>query len=110
MALRDPGGRMSAVLAFCGTGLMGAPMVRQLLAAGHRVRVWNRSPEKARALAADGAEPADTPADAADGSTGGFLLPTVRHAVQEPLFTSQGVHRDNGLGRVAHSRTALTTG
>ncbi|CCN02388.1 probable dehydrogenase, partial [Bordetella bronchiseptica Bbr77] len=28
---------MSATLAFCGAGLMGAPMIRRLLAAGHRV-------------------------------------------------------------------------
>ena len=34
---------------------MGAPMARRLLGAGHRVRVFNRSAEKARALAADGA-------------------------------------------------------
>ncbi|MFJ0877296.1 NAD(P)-binding domain-containing protein, partial [Bordetella bronchiseptica] len=43
---------MSATLAFCGAGLMGAPMIRRLLAAGHRVRVWNRSAAKAQALAA----------------------------------------------------------
>ncbi|MBC8863350.1 NAD(P)-dependent oxidoreductase, partial [Escherichia coli] len=31
---------------FCGPGLMGAPMIRHLLAAGHRVGVWNRSRDK----------------------------------------------------------------
>jgi 3-hydroxyisobutyrate dehydrogenase-like beta-hydroxyacid dehydrogenase len=34
---------------------MGAPMARRLIGGHHRVRVFNRSPEKARALAADGA-------------------------------------------------------
>ena len=38
-------------VAWIGTGIMGAPMARRLLQAGHRVRVFNRSPEKARALA-----------------------------------------------------------
>ena len=38
-----------------GTGLMGAPMTRNLLKAGHRVRVWNRTASKAEKLAADGA-------------------------------------------------------
>ncbi|MFP4906572.1 NAD(P)-binding domain-containing protein, partial [Paraburkholderia sp. BR14261] len=42
------------VLGFCGPGLMGAPMIRHLLRAGHAVRVWNRSPAKAQALIADG--------------------------------------------------------
>jgi 2-hydroxy-3-oxopropionate reductase len=49
-------------IAWIGTGIMGAPMARRLLGAGHRVRVFNRSPERARALTADGASVA---ADAA---------------------------------------------
>ena len=37
-------------VAVLGTGIMGAPMARNLRAAGHEVSVWNRSPEKAAAL------------------------------------------------------------
>lgn len=44
-----------AKIAFLGTGLMGAPMARCLLKAGHSVAVWNRSAEKAQMLEADGA-------------------------------------------------------
>ena len=40
-------------VAVLGTGIMGAPMARNLRAAGHEVSAWNRSPEKARALADD---------------------------------------------------------
>ena len=47
-----------------GTGIMGAPMARNLLKAGFQVRVWNRTSDKAYALAADGADLAETPADA----------------------------------------------
>ncbi|PBC70784.1 3-hydroxyisobutyrate dehydrogenase-like beta-hydroxyacid dehydrogenase [Streptomyces sp. TLI_235] len=47
---------------FVGLGTMGRGMARQLLAAGHRVTVWNRSPEPVRELAADGAVAADGPA------------------------------------------------
>jgi 3-hydroxyisobutyrate dehydrogenase-like beta-hydroxyacid dehydrogenase len=50
---------------FLGTGIMGAPMVRRLVAAGHRVRAWNRTPAKARGL---GAEVVAAPADAAHGA------------------------------------------
>jgi 3-hydroxyisobutyrate dehydrogenase-like beta-hydroxyacid dehydrogenase len=42
-------------IGWIGTGIMGAPMARRLIGGGHRVRVFNRSAEKARALAADGA-------------------------------------------------------
>lgn len=39
------------IIALLGTGLMGAPMTRCLQAAGHELHVWNRSREKAEALA-----------------------------------------------------------
>src|SRR3954470_11678113 len=55
---------MAGRVAFLGTGIMGTPMARSLLKAGFHVRVWNRTPEKARVLAAEGADLAETPADA----------------------------------------------
>jgi 3-hydroxyisobutyrate dehydrogenase len=58
-------GRIVAVL---GTGAMGAPMARRLLAAGFAVRAWNRTRERAEALAADGAIVCDGPADAVAGA------------------------------------------
>ena len=42
-------------IAFFGTGLTGSGFVRRLLADGHAVNVWNRSPAKAQALVALGA-------------------------------------------------------
>jgi 3-hydroxyisobutyrate dehydrogenase len=42
-------------IAYFGTGLLGAGFVRRQLELGTTVHVWNRSPEKARALVADGA-------------------------------------------------------
>ncbi|MET7479640.1 NAD(P)-dependent oxidoreductase [Streptomyces sp. NPDC005648] len=47
-----------------GTGIMGAAMARNLVRAGHTVRVWNRTRAKAEPLAADGAYVADSPAEA----------------------------------------------
>lgn len=52
-------------LGFIGLGTMGAPMVLNLLKAGHRVRVWNRSTAPLQALAKAGAEAVETPALAA---------------------------------------------
>ena len=61
-------------IAWIGTGIMGAPMARRLLKAGHRVRVYNRSPEKARKLIADGADVAADPIDAAKGAGVVFIM------------------------------------
>jgi 3-hydroxyisobutyrate dehydrogenase len=55
---------MAERVAVLGIGTMGAPMARNLLKAGFQVRVWNRTADKARVLAAEGADLAKTPADA----------------------------------------------
>jgi 3-hydroxyisobutyrate dehydrogenase len=57
-----------STVAFLGTGTMGAPMARRLLDAGLAVRVWNRTPERARSLAEHGAEALTEPADAVQGA------------------------------------------
>jgi 3-hydroxyisobutyrate dehydrogenase len=49
-------------------GLMGFPMARRLARAGFEVRGWNRTPDKAQPLAADGVRIAGSPADAARGA------------------------------------------
>lgn len=43
-------------LGYLGLGLMGTPMTRRLLEAGHQVAVWNRSEDKAAPLVAAGAD------------------------------------------------------
>jgi 3-hydroxyisobutyrate dehydrogenase len=55
-------------VAVLGTGIMGAPMARNLAAAGLDVRVWNRTAAKAAPLAEAGARVAETPAEAVDGA------------------------------------------
>ncbi|GHB34232.1 dehydrogenase [Streptomyces viridiviolaceus] len=51
-------------LTVLGTGAMGTALVRAWLAAGHPVTVWNRTPARAEALAAEGATVAPTAAAA----------------------------------------------
>src|SRR5918999_5178499 len=57
--------RFIARVAVIGLGAMGSRIARRLIGAGHDVSVWNRSPEKADELAAEGASVATTPAAAA---------------------------------------------
>ncbi len=61
-------------IAWIGTGIMGAPMARRLLKAGHHLRVFNRSPEKARALLDEGAVMAPEAAAVAEGAEIIFIM------------------------------------
>src|SRR5215469_5605957 len=54
--------------AVLGTGIMGAAMARNLLAAGLSTTVWDRSPSAAEPLAAAGAVVAPTPVQAVRGA------------------------------------------
>src|SRR5829696_3809917 len=49
---------------FIGLGTMGRAMAANLLKAGHRVRVWNRSQEPVQALVGQGATACESPAEA----------------------------------------------
>jgi 3-hydroxyisobutyrate dehydrogenase len=58
-----------ARIAFIGLGVMGAPMARHLLAAGHHLVVYNRTLERARDwVKQNGGSYASTPAAAAGGA------------------------------------------
>src|SRR3954447_4899596 len=57
-----------------GTGVMGASMCGHLLAAGHPVRVFNRTRERADALVEAGAVWCDTPGEVAAGSDVTFSI------------------------------------
>ncbi|HEY5220486.1 MAG TPA: NAD(P)-binding domain-containing protein [Gemmatimonadaceae bacterium] len=56
------------MIAWLGTGLLGANFVRALRHRDEQVRVWNRSPDKARALEADGARAYADAAEAVRGA------------------------------------------
>jgi 3-hydroxyisobutyrate dehydrogenase len=55
-------------IAFLGLGRMGRELVPHLIDSGHRVTVWNRSPEAAEAVGRRGAQVAATAADAVSGA------------------------------------------
>ncbi|MGC4894083.1 NAD(P)-dependent oxidoreductase [Micromonospora sp. DT31] len=78
------------IIAVLGTGHMGAPIARRLLAGGHRVRVWNRSPARAGKLTTNGATVAATPGAAADGAGVAIVMLTDARAVEAVLFGPDG--------------------
>ena len=63
-----------AKIAFLGLGQMGSRMAANLVAAGHEVIVWNRSPVKAEPLQEQGATVAASPADAAKNADAIFSM------------------------------------
>ena len=82
---------MTATIAFLGTGRMGEPMAHRLVAAGHDVRVWNRTRARTDALAAAGARIAPSPAAAATGVEVVITMLADPPAVTSVLFGPSGV-------------------
>lgn len=76
-------------IGFLGLGKMGTPMARLLLAAGHELTVWNRTRERATALA--GARIANTPAEAANGNEILMSMLFDDAAHEEVMFGAQGL-------------------
>ncbi|HEY2104244.1 MAG TPA: NAD(P)-dependent oxidoreductase [Candidatus Binataceae bacterium] len=105
-------------IAWIGTGIMGAPMARRLLRAGHRVTVFNRTRAKAQALAGDGAAVADSPTEAVRGADVVFTMvpdtPDVEQVVAQiapaleagRLLIDMSTVAPAGVRRVAQRLTA----
>jgi 3-hydroxyisobutyrate dehydrogenase-like beta-hydroxyacid dehydrogenase len=77
-------------IGFIGIGHMGAPMALNLLQAGHRVTVYNRTRIKAEELAAKGGRVADRIADACQGDVVITML-SEDAAVETVVFGQGGV-------------------
>lgn len=84
-------------IAILGTGIMGAPMARNLLAAGFEVRAWNRTTEKARPLADDGATVAESPEEAASGADILLTMLADAEAVADPAERALGSLSDGSI-------------
>jgi 3-hydroxyisobutyrate dehydrogenase len=93
-------GRQSEKLGYLGLGMMGLPMSRRLLNAGHEVAIWNRSAEKAKALIEIGAKPAANPRDVAASSSIIFMCLTDATAVEDVVFGTDGLASVPGAGKL----------
>ena len=83
-------------IGFIGLGEMGVAMVQNMLKAGHTVRVWNRSPQRAEVLAAAGASVVGSPAEAFTGDAVFSMLAddaALRAVIDAPLLE----HAPRGL-------------
>lgn len=73
------------MIAFLGTGLLGANFTRALLKRGEKVNVWNRTADKATALESEGAKAFENVADAVKGADRIHLTLSDDNAVDEVL-------------------------
>lgn len=96
----EANGRQAERLGYLGLGLMGIPMTRRLLDAGHHVTVWNRSPGKAAALVEAGAALAATPRDVAATAGIIFMCLTDASAVEQVVFGPDGLATANGSAKL----------
>ncbi|MGA7243815.1 MAG: NAD(P)-dependent oxidoreductase [Terracidiphilus sp.] len=78
-------------IGFLGTGKMGTPMALRLLAAGHELRVWNRTEGRIEPLLREGAIAAGTPAEAELGADAVITMLFDDAANEEVLFGSNGL-------------------
>ncbi len=83
-------------VAFLGLGIMGKPMARNLVQAGHEVTVWNRTPGKEVA----GARVAASPRQAAAQAEVVWVCVSDTAAVERVLFGAQGAESALRTGMV----------
>lgn len=88
------------IVAVLGLGIMGRAMARRLLDAGYPVRVWNRSPDKTRALVEAGAKGADDPAEAAVEADVVLTMLSDGDAVQTVMSEARGALKEMKGGAI----------
>jgi len=98
---------MSEVIGFIGLGNMGEPIAANLIEAGYRLKVYNRTASKAAALVARGATQVKAPAEVAE--PGGIVLTMLAddHAVEEVCCAAGSFVEKLGSGGVHVSLSTI---
>jgi 3-hydroxyisobutyrate dehydrogenase-like beta-hydroxyacid dehydrogenase len=99
---------MSKTIGFIGLGKMGEPMARNLLRAGYKLRVYNRTSAKAQALAGEGAEVVATLRDVVEPD--GIVVSMVAndHALEEVVLGENGIGKVLGPGGIHLSMSTVS--
>jgi 3-hydroxyisobutyrate dehydrogenase len=97
----------TSTFGWIGLGDIGKPMCLQLVAAGHRVRVWGRTPAKLQPALDAGAAAATSPAALAAESDAVFLCVTDGDAVEEVVFGPNGVAEGARRGSIVVDHSTI---
>jgi 2-hydroxy-3-oxopropionate reductase len=87
-------------IGFIGLGIMGRPMALNLIRAGHKLTVYNRTPERCAEAVAAGARRADSPRDCARKNGVVITMVTDSPDVEAVLFGPQGAAEGAERGAV----------
>ncbi len=93
---------MIKAISYLGLGTMGNGMASNLLKAGYKLTVWNRSAEKCEPFVRKGARVADTPADAVSNAELVMYSLSNEEAVEEVVFGPKGI-----LSRIKEGQIAI---
>jgi len=92
---------MIKTISYLGLGTMGAGMASNLLKAGYKLTVWNRSAEKCKPFARKGARLAESPADAIRDADLVIYMLSNDQAVEEVVFGANGILSGIKEGQIA---------
>jgi len=92
---------MIKTISYLGLGTMGAGMASNLLKAGYKLTVWNRSAEKCKPFARKGARLAESPADAIRDTDLVIYMLSNDQAVEEVVFGANGILSGIKEGQIA---------
>lgn len=98
-----------AKLGFLGLGIMGYPMARNLLRAGHEVALWSNTAAKAKELAtAEKGRFCETPKQAAEGAECIFLCVGDTEMSEQVILGSQGIAEGARKGAVVADASTIS--
>ena len=100
--------KMSEVIGFIGLGSMGLPMATNLIKAGYRLQVYNRTAQKAEPLVAQGAKLAERPSDVVE--SGGIAVTMLANdkALEEAVLGENGILEKLGAGGIHLSMSTVS--
>src|SRR5580692_13191890 len=99
---------MKPPVGLIGLGLMGKPMGANLLKAGHKLTVWNRTASRADDLVAQGAKRAATPRELAAASEVVISIVSDPPALESVLWGESGVFAGLRRGSVLVESSTVT--
>jgi len=95
-------------IGYIGIGIMGQPMAFNLLKAGHLLTIYNRTADKCRALAAQGAVIAESPADVAGRVEVLFINVPDSPDVENVLFGPDSVNDNPSAGLIVIDNSTIS--
>lgn len=99
---------MKPVLGFIGLGIMGKPMVKNLLSNEYSVHVYNRSHGSVLEMEQEGAIPASSPAEVAERADIIFTMVSNTPDVQEVILGENGVIHSLKPGKVVIDMSTIS--